>query len=248
MDVDRRRLGRSTKVISNDDMRLAEFRRWNIRSYMRNNPPEWVSRTTCEYVPPQPRQNRLVVSFAGRGATPWSIEEGMNQAAAHAAQHGCRALLCPAYDRSRRTALMWLQQYVTPRTDPLDTDRTHIVLLGTSHGGDHAIQLAREFVEAAEHPVDVLCTIDAVNSPTPLPLQLAARPSGVRNHVNYYQRRWLWLGGNLKESADPWENYNVTNWPSWIRLCDIRGGWLKGITHVSIAEDLFLAGEITRFW
>jgi len=191
-----------------------------------------------EYRPLVPEPRLHVVCFTGRGVTPETPLVGMHQVAAHAAMRGCAAVVASAHGRSRRAARTWL----------LDAGDARIVILGHSHGGDHASELAAEYFAKSGRPVQVLCTVDPVNSPGPWPLKRIRKRAAAEEHINYFQRNAPWFGGSIKRADVNTEVSDPEVWPAWslrLRHPEIRG---FGITHTTIDEDLFLNGDLTRFW
>lgn len=216
----------------------ARQRHNEITSFMQDHTPVVHSDGFVEYAPCGAPKEIAVVSFTGRGGTPSDAASGMHQTAAHAALKGCCAVIASAHEESRQRALEWLQAQ----------SGSTAVILGHSHGGNHASDLAAEYFAATGRQVQTLYTIDPVNSPWPWPLKHIKDRKSVMRHINFFQRNALWYGGNIPE-AD--ENYDVSNpeaWPAWSILLRDEAVKRPKITHTTIDEDMFLNGSLTRDW
>ncbi len=199
-----------------------------------------------EHLPEDNSGNFVVVGFSGRAATPSLPEGGIHMAVADASRNGCSAVIVSAHNKSREEVLPWLE----------DKQDKRLIIMGHSHGGDHASLCAAEYFKKTGRQVHILITIDPLNSPWPFPLSHIALPQSVEIHKNYFQRYWFpfrpWYGGNIPEAST---NENVTTWNAWTRGFDIASAKagtsqprppriIKGINHTTIDEDLFLHGVL----
>ena len=226
---------------------IAEVRRRHalVTRFIGEHPPLRHGRGFLEYPCSRVAPALTVVSFTGRGATPSDPMCGMHQLAAHAAMHGCHSLVVSAHGSSRRAARQLLLG--DPPASP-----GSLLVFGHSHGGDHASRFASEYFRKTGQPLRLLCTIDPVNSPGPLPLTRVASRKSVCRHENYFQRNAPWFGGSMRRADQDQDVSDPSLWPAWSvlrqRLHPDTSQAGPGITHTTIDEDLFLHGVLSCPW
>ncbi|MCX7935320.1 MAG: hypothetical protein N3A66_08690, partial [Planctomycetota bacterium] len=140
-------------------------------------------------------------------------------------------------EESRHRALEWLLAVAAER----------VMIVGHSHGGDHASLLAAEYHQRSQRAVDILITVDPMNSPLPFALRQIKDRAAVIRHVNYYQRNAPWFGGSIPEADCNQDVSEPQLWPSWSRILAGAAEDVPAITHTTIDEDLFLHGEFARW-
>lgn len=208
----------------------------DIQHFIIKNPPKKYSSGFLEYILTGSFYSKIAIGITGRFATPSIVIGGIHMFAANFALNGIPSIIISAHRSSRKKALSWLINK--------SSNDQKICIFGHSHGADHASCLSNEYFKNTGKKIDLLVTIDPVNSPFPIPLSKISNINSVKIHNNYYQRNFIWFGGSIKTANN---NINVSDcnkFPSWSNILVNEKNIDVGINHRTIDEDLFLNGNL----
>ncbi len=138
---------KTAEVKEYGDLTSARGRREAVLRFAESHPLQEKSAGFASFASADCRKAALAwVAFTGRGGTPADILCGMQLSAAEAASEDWLAAVASAHGESQYRALEWLCK----------SGAEQAIIIGHSHGGDHASMLAAEYRRCANRPVAVL--------------------------------------------------------------------------------------------
>jgi len=211
----------------------------NLDAYLKTNHFIEITDGVLRYIPDEIDKEKIVICFSGRNCDPKITTEGMHLTATFASMLGYNSFISSAHDSSRRMT----KSLVIQEIEKYGTN-TKIFIFGHSHGADHASIFAKELRQDFGIISEELHTIDPINSPWPFPLTRIADTGSIKKHINYYQRNFLFFGGNIKTATKSHNVSNYKEWPSLSKLLKTPSIKKPRITHCTIDLDLLLGFDL----
>jgi hypothetical protein len=210
-----------------------------VDNYTTNNHFKIITDGVLRYIPNEIDEEIIAVCFTGRNCNPEVKTEGMHMTAALYSSLGLSSFISSAHNSSRRmTKSLVIQEIEKYKETP------NIFVFGHSHGADHASVFSNELYKDTGLKTTMLHTIDPVNSPWPFPLTKINNVGAINYHINYYQRNFLFFGGNIKTANEIYNVSDYSKWPSLSKLIIDRTNKKPKITHCTIDLDMLLNGKL----